>query len=89
MLLFKGFVALKIVKIIDQFQTAWIDVWIEIIGMTAIYNSFSEILYCMSRQNPSYHIAYVCDILKIVLGKHVFHSRYVVKYEYKIILTVS
>lgn len=76
-MLFKVFVALNIVKIIDQFHTAWINIWIEIIGMSVILDSLSEILYCMSRQNPSYHIAYVFDILKIVLGKDAFHSRYV------------
>jgi len=57
--------------------------------MSAIHVSFSEILYCMYRQNSTYHIAYVFDILKIVLGKHVFHSRNVVKYEYKTIPIVS
>lgn len=54
LLLFKGFVALKIVKIRDQFHIAWIDVWNEIIWMTAIHDSFSEIIYCMSRQEHKF-----------------------------------
>lgn len=89
LLLFKGFVAMKVVKIIDQFHIAWIDVWNEIIWMSAIHDSFSEIIYCMSRQNASSHIAYVFDILKIILGSSAVHSRYVVKQEHKMILTVS
>lgn len=57
--------------------------------MTAIHDSFSEIIYCMSRQKASSHIAYVFAILKIILGSSAVHSRYVVKYEYKMIMTVS
>lgn len=54
LLLFKEFVALKIVKIRDQFYIPWIDVWNEIIRMTAIHDSFSEILYCISRQEHKF-----------------------------------
>lgn len=56
--------------------------------MTAIHDSFSEIIYCMSRQKASSHIASVFDIWKIILGSNAVHSRYVEKYEYKMILTV-
>lgn len=57
--------------------------------MNAIQDSFSEIIYCMSRQKTSSHSAYVFDIVKIILRSNAFHSRYVVKYEYKRTLTVS
>lgn len=57
--------------------------------MTAIQDSLPEIIYCMSRQNSSSLIAYVFCILEIILWSNAVHFRYVVKCEYKMMLTVS